>query len=298
MSGSSTTNEEDAQLKLEQWRSAMRSSISPAVACRWYFTNDSKLLGTTEPVMPATLHTGERNVWANKGSLKDVPAGWYWVVFCISFEKLDLNQVSTMLFDARRGNATNHITPMKHTCKTQLGLVEIQTNLKARAQESGGILRLRLHRQIEVTKDEEYLHLTIGAKIRSELEDTMPPQSFKLHYVELGTNRFQSSSHDQLVDPRNDYILYGEGRPHQMIDVNRHIKGGREKAAVTKIRTYGISDTAEFAVTLHLIEVLMPTKPTLTGATSATTVNMEPVTGLAVTAGAVESTAGDIPLQS
>jgi hypothetical protein len=55
------------------------------------------------------------------------------------------------------------------------------------------MVRLRLHRQIEVTKAEEYLHLTIGAKVRTELQDTLPTQSFKLHYVELGTSSFKST---------------------------------------------------------------------------------------------------------
>ncbi|KAG0278698.1 hypothetical protein BGZ95_003378, partial [Linnemannia exigua] len=189
---------------------------------------------------------------------------------------------------------------MKHTCKTQLGPVEIQTNLKAKAQEGGGILRLRLHRQIEVTKDGEYLHLTIGAKIRSELEDAMLPQSFALNYVELGTNSFQSSNPDQLYNRRDDYVLYGDGRPHQMITVDRDIRGGNEKAAATKIRTYGISDKAEFAVTLHLREVPKHTNSTLTGAIRVTAINMEPVAGIAAAAAAagLVTAAVNIPLQS
>ncbi|KAK3841446.1 MAG: hypothetical protein J3R72DRAFT_156311 [Linnemannia gamsii] len=253
------------------------------------------------PVMSAILKTGQKNVWTNKASLKDVPAGWYWVVFCISFDTLDLGQLSTMLFDARRGNATNHLTLMKHTCKTQLGADEIQNNLKEKARKGGGILRLRLHRQIEVTMEEEYLHLTIGAKIRSSLEHTMPTQSFTLHYVELGTNCFQSSSPDLSIDRRDDYILYGEGRPHQMIAVDRDIQGRSEKAAATKISAYGISDKAEFAVTLHLREVHRPTNPALPEITGATTINMEPTAGLATglrLAATVVAAAADIPLQS
>ncbi|KAG0249027.1 hypothetical protein BGZ95_007730, partial [Linnemannia exigua] len=164
--------------------------------------------------------------------------------------------------------------------------------------ERGGILRLRLHRQIEVTKDEEYLHLTIGAKIRSELEDTMPPQSFTLNYVELGTNSFQSSSHDNSIDRCDDYVLYGEGRPHQMIAVDQYIQGRGEKASATEIRAYGISDKAEFAVTLHLREVPIPTNSTLTGVTNATTINMEPTAGLAAAAAAVAAGAANISLQS
>ncbi|KAF9127508.1 hypothetical protein BGW39_005809, partial [Mortierella sp. 14UC] len=66
----------------------------------------------TEPMMPATLPTGQDNVWTNKGSLKDVPPGWYWVVFCVSFEKLDLGHLSSLLFDAKRGDATYYLSVM------------------------------------------------------------------------------------------------------------------------------------------------------------------------------------------
>ncbi|KAK3831085.1 MAG: hypothetical protein J3R72DRAFT_248371 [Linnemannia gamsii] len=264
--------------------STMRSSLSPNVSRRWYFTNNTEDVGMDNPTEPVTLWTGEDKVWSNKGSLKDVPAGWYWVVFCISFDTLDLGQLSTMLFDAKRGNAMNHLNLMKHTCKTQLRPDEIQNSLKARALEGGGLLRLRLHRQIEVIKEEEYLYLTIGARIRSNLEDTMPPQSFTLHYVELGTNRFLSPNLNQSIDHRDDYVVYGDGCPHQMIAVDRYNKERGEKAAATKIRTYGISDKAEFAVTLHLRETLKPTNSKLTGATKETTINIEPTVGLAAAA--------------
>ncbi|KAG0367978.1 hypothetical protein BGX24_003016, partial [Mortierella sp. AD032] len=159
------------------------------------------------------------------------------------------------------------------------------------ALKRGGILRLRLHRQIEVTKEEDYLHLTIGAKIRPNLGDTMPPPSFTLHYVELGTNCFQYSSPDQSIHRCDDYVLYGEGCPHQMIAVDRYNKEIGEKAAATKIRTYGISDKAEFAVTLHLREVLRPTNSEFTGITNATTINIEPTAGLAVAVAATVAAA-------
>ncbi|KAF9902912.1 hypothetical protein EC991_004384 [Linnemannia zychae] len=97
------------------------------------------------------------------------------------------------------------------------------------AREVGGIVRLRLHRQIEVTKATEYLHLTIGAKIRDNLQDVMFPKSFDLHYVELGTSSFKST------DGHDDYVLYGVGRPHQMITVDRIPEAGEEKPAATEI---------------------------------------------------------------
>jgi hypothetical protein len=56
-----------------------------------------------------------------------------------------------------------------------------------------GMVRLRLHRQLEVTGNDEYLHLTIGAKLRSTFQPEDFPL-FTLHYVELGTNVLHSAA--------------------------------------------------------------------------------------------------------
>ena len=61
---------------------------------------------------------------------------------------------------------------------------------------SRGMVRLRMHRQIEVTGKEAYLHLYVAAKLRSTFQPSDIPL-FKLHYVELGTNSFQSVTEDK-----------------------------------------------------------------------------------------------------
>ncbi|KAF9902900.1 hypothetical protein EC991_004372 [Linnemannia zychae] len=274
MSGPSTPVAEDCQLNLEQRQSTIQPSVSsPAtnslVARRWYFTDIPGQLGTTEPVEPLALRTGDKNVWTSKASLAGITPGWYWIVFCVSFETLNLDHLSTLLFDVKRGNATDHLSLMKHTCETRIGTSEIEKNLKVKVREGGRIVRLRLHRQIEVTKATEYLHLTIGAKIRDNLQDVMFPQSFDLQYVELGTSSFKST------DGLDDYVLYGVGRPHQMITVDRIPEAGEEKPAATEIRTYGISESAEFAVTLHLKEVCIPRNSHSSRVTEATTITID-----------------------
>lgn len=50
-----------------------------------------------------------------------------------------------------------------------------------------------------------------------------------------------------------DYVLYGFGNPDQFITVDRGL-GSPERPTAAKIRTFGISDKGEFAVTLHLRE--------------------------------------------
>jgi hypothetical protein len=70
-----------------------------------------------------------------------------------------------------------------------------------------------------------------------------------------------------------DCILYGEGRPHQTINVDQGLETRRESIA-TEIRAYGISGTAEFAVTLHLKEAFAPTNAASTESTKVTLINI------------------------
>lgn len=58
---------------------------------------------------------------------------------------------------------------------------------------STGMVRLRMHRQIEVTGREPYLHLYVAAKLCSTYQPSDNPL-FKLHYVELGTSSFRSAT--------------------------------------------------------------------------------------------------------
>ncbi|KAG0269068.1 hypothetical protein BGZ95_002203 [Linnemannia exigua] len=189
------------------------------------------------PADPVTLWTGQDRKWTNKASLRYVPAGWYWVVFCISFGTLDFDQLNTMTFDVERVHALDGVVPGEHTCKTILSADEICGSIKQRATE--GLVRCRLHRQIKIMDCEQYLHFTVGANTQSS------PQSFKLHYVELGTSHFRSK------DGHKDCIVYGNGSPRKLITVDRHPER-EEKSTATKICAYGISDTADFAVTLHM----------------------------------------------
>ncbi|KAG0266836.1 hypothetical protein BGZ95_002985 [Linnemannia exigua] len=186
---------------------------------------------------PLTLLTGQNKVWTNKGSLKDVPSGWYWVVFCISFDTLELGQLNTTLFDARRGNAWHEFARDEHTYEALLTTDEIRGSMKQSATE--GLMRYGLHRQVNIMGSEEYLYFTVNADAQ------LAPQSFKLHYVELGTCHFPSK------DSHKDCILYGIGSPHQLIAVDQDLER-EEKSTATKICAYGISDTADFAVTLHM----------------------------------------------
>ncbi|KAG9063127.1 hypothetical protein KI688_004727 [Linnemannia hyalina] len=203
----------------------MKSSITTAAAQRC-------------PVEPATIRASPGKLWTNKASLKDVPPGWYWIIFCVSFDGLDLDQITTMLFDAERGDALNNMGTL-----------------------------------IEVTGKEEYLHLCVAAKCRSTFQPSEIPL-FKLHYVELGTSSFRSAAGEE------DYVLYGFGNPDQVITVDRG-PSSPERPTATKIRTFGISDKGEFAVTLHLRESdTSPGSPT-TSNTGATIITVDTATSTA-----------------
>ncbi|KAF9156447.1 hypothetical protein BG015_005171 [Linnemannia schmuckeri] len=277
---------EDADDDLDQRRSDMYSPTSTA-ARRWYFTDDLRKEGTVDPVAPASLWTVREStgkLWTNKGSLKDVLPGWYWVVFCVSLDGLDLDQIRTMLFNAQRGDAMYRMTKPTCTCETRLTTHEIKHNLKEKA--SKGMVRLRLHRQIEVTGDEEYLHFSVGAKLRSTFQSKDLPL-FKLHYVELGTSSFQSTTGEE------DYVLYGFGNPDQVITVDRG-PNSVERPTATKIRTFGISDKGEFAVTLHLREGYPnPGSPT-TSNEAATTITIDASTSTATVNNPATSSASTI----
>ncbi|KAF9548030.1 hypothetical protein EC957_007313 [Mortierella hygrophila] len=176
-----------------------------------------------------------------------------------------------MHFDAERGDALNNMGTLTNSCKTRLTTHEIKHNLKEKANT--GMVRLRMHRQIEVTGKEEYLHLCVAAKSRPTFQPSEIPL-FKLHYVELGTSSFRSATGEE------DYVLYGFGHPDQVITVDRG-PSSPERPTATKIRTFGISDKGEFAVTLHLRESnASPGSPT-TSNTSATVITVDAATSTA-----------------
>ncbi|KAG0220293.1 hypothetical protein BGX33_003553 [Mortierella sp. NVP41] len=147
------------------------------------------------------------------------------------------------------------------------------------------MLRLRLHRQVEVVKDEEYLYLTIGAKFASSSNSKVAERSFTLHNVEL-TN---SLPPNKVV---NDYVVYGKGSPDQLIRIEANPTGGEHTA--TKIRAYGISDKAEFVVTLHLRGGRVSTDPTTNSTTAPAVINQARIDGAVISVWDLRSLGGTI----
>ncbi|KAG0291160.1 hypothetical protein BGZ96_005450 [Linnemannia gamsii] len=222
--------------------------MKPPAPRQWYFKDDSTE-GTTIPIGPATLKASSDAVWTNKGSLKDVPLGWYWVVFCVSFEGLDLDQISAMLFDARGGDATNLVAPNKYTSETRITHDEIQKNFKDKARTS----------MFEVAKNDKYLHLTIGANLRS-----------------------------------TNYVLHGYASPLQFISVDCNSSGSEDRPTATKIQAYGFSDKAEFVATLHLRDGHLNTISPITSNEAIIAIDTEDSTSTATANNPTASTASTI----
>ncbi|KAF9132136.1 hypothetical protein BGW39_000712 [Mortierella sp. 14UC] len=100
-------------------------------------------------------------------------------------------------------------------------------------------VRLRLHRQINIEDIEEQVQFRINL---SNIDDSINAGTMDIHYVELGTNAFESYSGVK------DHILYGDGIPDYFITV------GADEPSRTKavdIHTYEVSDTRNHAATLH-----------------------------------------------
>jgi hypothetical protein len=70
---------------------------------------------TKRPSAPITLQTDE-TAWTNKSLLRDIPPGWYWVIFCISFETLNLCHLSCLQFNADRRNGDGQPSLMVSIC--------------------------------------------------------------------------------------------------------------------------------------------------------------------------------------
>jgi len=92
---------------------------------------------------------------------------------------------------------------------------------------------VRLHRQIELRGGTE-LQLTIASGIQSAAWDHL-----KVQFVDLVKGQ----------PDNNDLVIYGEGRPHEVIHIpQHHIHGNSPRT--TNVHSYGISDMRTHAVTL------------------------------------------------
>ncbi|KAF9965675.1 hypothetical protein BGZ70_004343 [Mortierella alpina] len=161
-------------------------------------------------------------------------AGWYSLVFSVSFRDLDFDSLESITFDAKLGDEGK--CNLKDTwVLTVVGKEELKQ------LPEGGPKLLRLHRQANVSDGSKYLVPRITIQAAAGI---VTPLSFELHHIELTTNSIElSSAPEEPV-----YTLYGDDKPHQFIKV-----GDSSKHPV-KICAYAISDMGNYVATLHLVD--------------------------------------------
>ncbi|KAG0201847.1 hypothetical protein BGX28_005447 [Mortierella sp. GBA30] len=214
------------------WQATMKVSESKEAARRWYFKTqrtEFAVLGSDKPLRPKAVQSGD--IWQAKLQLENVPIGWYWLVFCVSLKDMDLGSVESITFDARTGDAEGQPYCMENLIKTKLSKEDIQEIPKE------DFVRLRLHRQIKYLPQYSYFYPDIAIETTAGTE---VPVSFDLHYVELGSADFRSSSKVK------DHVLYGNDAP------DRFIRVGASCTEPIGVRAFDFSDTGAYAATLYL----------------------------------------------
>ncbi|KAF8940294.1 hypothetical protein BGZ58_007066 [Dissophora ornata] len=207
----------------------------PCLLQRWTFKRKSFTL------MESTEQTETRMPPRGASTLKferllkmdDHKPGCYSVVLCVSIKRINIDALRAMVIDIRAvekdGGAL--FTP------------ENSSTVVVKKEEFMGFpthefTRLRLHYQIyHPTMHDQSL------KIYLDFDDeSVKSAKMKIHYVELHSNEFQP-----LTDTE-DHVVYGEGRPDQII----HVGHANEHAGRSIfIREFGISDSGECAVTIY-----------------------------------------------
>ncbi|KAF9932497.1 hypothetical protein FBU30_008070 [Linnemannia zychae] len=226
-------------LELTQWRSAMaRPEHTTTVARRWYFRSaDNKEniydnVGQSMPEGPSVAVAGD--LWTSAMKMDGINIGWYWIVVCVSLKNLDRSKASNLTVDVYRREANQEDWLWTdNSCETVVRSEELE-NIPGE-----DFVRIRLHRQLMIEDIEEDIQLRIFV---GNNDDNDNAGSLDVHYFELGTNTFDSPSGVK------DHIIYGDGIPDYFITV-----GANElsRTQAIEIQTYMISDTKNYAVTVH-----------------------------------------------
>ncbi|KAG9324607.1 hypothetical protein KVV02_004101 [Mortierella alpina] len=215
------------------WRALMKETESKEAARRWYFKNklgdEYDVPGSSVPLRPETVAMDDEEPWRALLPLKgegdqDLPLGSYWLVFCVSWKDLNFDTLESIELDGNTGDLEGLTYSVDNLTKTILSkedLKDIPTN---------DFTRLRLHRQINVDESAEAIYPKITITTTAGTE-TNP--SFQLHYVELGSTNFRSSSGDK-------------GRP------DRFIRIGAYNSEPVTVSAYAFSELGNYAVTFHI----------------------------------------------
>ncbi|KAF9437507.1 hypothetical protein BGZ76_000440 [Entomortierella beljakovae] len=192
----------------------------------WYLRNTIEgVHGSLKygPSPPVVVRAGPR--WKCTLDISVLEAGWYSVVFCVSFKNMDTKALQSLTIDARQLDDDNHGVYMAKTCKT------IVSNEELRNLPTERFTRLRLHRQIELSASGPMeLSFSFGGGAIG---------SFELRYITLESGQ----------NGVYDHVLYGEGKPQQFISVGHSRESSQRKTL--NVHSYAISSSGSHAVTLY-----------------------------------------------
>ncbi|KAG9319062.1 hypothetical protein KVV02_002944, partial [Mortierella alpina] len=207
---------------------------------RWCFYGEQNEIGIADSYMRSSL-VKSTEPWECEGSLINLAVGWYSLVFCVSLDKLNIDLLESITFDAKlcgREHRDMEDTGAKTYQDTGAKTVVSKSEMK-QLPRTGRTL-LRLHRQSNISDSSKYLNPIITIKTTAT---PVTPQSMELHYIELTTESIQPSADTEgTVHP-----LYGEDKPDHFIKV------GVSTTYPVKICAYAVSDMGTYVATLYRI---------------------------------------------
>ncbi|KAF9564108.1 hypothetical protein EC968_004639 [Mortierella alpina] len=177
--------------------------------------------------------------WESRLPLDTVAIGWYSLVFCVSFDKLDVNFLESITFDVQQSDSEQRdVLDTSTTTSVNKGDIELLPK--------NGRVMIRLHQQTNVQSGAKYLFPSIVIKTTP---GAVPNQSVELHHIELETKSI--TPYDDVEGPV--HILYGEDKPDQFIKVGED-KPDQLITGPVKICAYAISDMGTYVATLYLVK--------------------------------------------
>ncbi|KAG0325762.1 hypothetical protein BGZ99_000207 [Dissophora globulifera] len=206
------------------WRAKVESIKSPNAVRRWYLKNgkDQKR-GVDAPTEPAVVEHPE---WFEVELPMDgLPVGTYEVCFCASLK--DAAAVTEELC---------FTLSLDGYSSTSVRQEEVQH------MPNDDFTRFKLHRQVDFGGGESDLSF----KIFVTAGDHSGPL-FDIHYIEIRNN------HSKPIPGVLEYVLYGDGKPDQVVAVGQYGKAFKESV---NIRAFGVSDNGSHAATLHFADGL------------------------------------------
>ncbi|KAF9285201.1 hypothetical protein BGZ68_004093, partial [Mortierella alpina] len=243
------TQDEPVTPEILTWRETIASTLTTDTAMRFYLrkVDDGVYVSCGEPLTPVPI-SSEGSFLAFLSTRSVVP-GWYWVVFGVSLKDMDGSGVDNIEFDVMNGDTSGtyytmvQSTPVQQSSKNRISwicLCRAHNYRSLHMVAKDEFARLRLHRQIEINgKADDCLWVQIELEALSGLGEV----SFDLHYIELASPNFRSAAGVK------DHVLWGEGKPDQLIRV-----GAQEARAVDKpivIKAYQFSVSGTYAATLY-----------------------------------------------